>query len=86
MRLALDVTGLKIDRPVEDVVYQAMNWIEIYASACDLGIEDTGLGLAIVSGRALDMYHTHRWQVQKRRMLAAKGTSLPDATDSPSSR
>jgi hypothetical protein len=85
VRLALDVTGLKMDRSVKDVVYQAMNWIEIYASACDVGIEDTGLALAIVGGRALDTYHTHWWQTQKRRKLVAVGTSLPDAADAPPS-
>lgn len=81
---AMAVVGIKIDRPVRDVIYKAIGWVEVYASVCDVGIEDTGLELAIVSGRALDMYHTHWWQVQKRRKLAAKGTSLPDTTDPPS--
>jgi hypothetical protein len=81
VRRALDVVGIKIDRQVRDVVYRSMGFIQVYASACDLGTEDTGLALTIVSGRALDMYHTRPWQIQKRRKLAAEGTSLPDAAD-----
>jgi hypothetical protein len=74
-----------VDRPVKEVVDQAVNWIEVFASVCDLGIEETGLELTIISGRAFDIYRTHQWQVQKRRKLVAAGTSLPEATDYPSS-
>lgn len=76
---ALAVAYAKIDTPVRNAILRSIGAIQGYTLAGELGDETLGIDLAVASGRALDMYHTHRWQVHKRRKLAARISSLGSA-------
>jgi hypothetical protein len=79
---SLAVAYRKIDPAVRDIILMAIGSIRGITLAAEVGVSDTGVGLANASGRALDIYRTHRWQTRKRRKLAAAANSYFDSIGS----